>query len=155
MQHTFRTILTCIVLTMLSNCSPQERTTVTAEEISSALPQTHISMEHLYANQEEQAEFIIKKIREYFPNPREARIMLTIAKCESTGLIHWLPDGSLRPNSAGESSAAGVFQVLLKKHREMYEKIGLDMHDIDDYMKFVVYLKKTQGFSAWQCYLNQ
>lgn len=94
-----------------------------------------------------QAELVQEKIKEHFPQKHP--VMLAIANCESTGYIHW-ENGELRPNSEGKSSAAGVFQVLLNLHAEEIRRLGLDMNNIDDYMTFVKYLQKSQGYGAWK-----
>lgn len=101
--------------------------------------QSKVDYEALYANPEAQAAFIRAKIREYFP--RDYHTMIAIANCESTGLIHWKPDGSLLPHHQGASSSAGVFQVLLYGHRHAIAKHGLDMNNIDDYLTFVKMLR--------------
>lgn len=103
----------------------------------------------LYTNQTAQTAYVKQKIRQYFP--RRAAVMLAIANCESTGYVHWLPDGTLRPNSAGGSSAAGVFQVTLYLHRKDIKRMGLNMNNIDDYMRFVKYLADRNGgrLSDW------
>ena len=92
-----------------------------------------------------QREFIEAKIIEYFPN--NTREMLAIASCESRGFVHREADGRLIKNP--KSSASGVFQVLLYTHRPDYERMGLDMQNIDDYMRFVQHLRRTQGRSPW------
>lgn len=104
---------------------------------------------HLYADQYAQKVFVQEKITEFFPTTY--RTMLAIASCESTGLIHWLPDGTLRPHDAGASSAAGVFQVLLGLHRDEIQSLGLDMSNPDDYFTFVRHLhdRNSNPFSDW------
>ncbi len=100
-----------------------------------------IDTQALYTNPEAQAAFITKKIKEHFP--RTYPTMIAIASCESHRdglLVHWEPDGSLRPNEAKKSSAAGVFQVTLYGHRDAIASLGLDMNNIDDYLTFVKYL---------------
>ncbi len=105
-------------------------------------------------DREQQAAFVRKKIIEHFPKDPT---MLRIANCESTGFIHWLKDGKTlrptsirKPNGRPASSAGGVFQVLLKLHAPDIRRLGLNMQDIDDYMEFVKYLRKTQGHNAWK-----
>lgn len=110
---------------------------------------------HLYENPQEQRAFIEAKIYQYFPEPGIAQAMIAIANCESTGLVHWLPDGTLRPNipKKGEepSSARGFLQILFNLHRPDYERLGLDVSDIDDYMRFARHLFDTQGpENAWE-----
>ena len=103
---------------------------------------------HLYGNPTAQRKFMETKIHAYFPG-QLGHTMIAIANCESTGLVHWLPDGRLRPHSTGKSSAAGTFQVLLTYHRKQIRSMGLDMRNVDDYMKFVLYLHKQQGLHPW------
>ena len=110
--------------------------------------------EHLYSDTEAQRIFMESKFHEYFPEPGLAEAVIELADCESTGLIHWLPDGTLRPNipkkGRKQTSAGGVMQVLLSLHRKDYRRLGLDMYDIDDYMKYVRHLYDTQGpANAW------
>jgi hypothetical protein len=98
-----------------------------------------------------QDELVRKEIREVIGNDPT---MEAIAGCESTGdpelIKHLEPDGSLLKHSTRASSAAGAFQVLLKLHGPEIKRQGLDMQKIDEYMKFVAYLKKTQGYNAWK-----
>ena len=103
--------------------------------------------QHLYGDPAAQAAFIKMKLREYFP--KHYRTMLAIASCESTGLQHWNPDGSLVKNPG--SSAEGFMQVLLKLHRPEIKAMGLDMQDLDDYLKFVywLYARPPSRFSDW------
>ena len=102
----------------------------------------------LYGNPNAQRKFMEAKIHEHFPGSL-GYTMVAIANCESRDLIHWLPDGRLRPNSSGKSSAAGTFQILLKLHHRDIRRLRLDMRDVDDYLRFVKYLYKQQGFHPW------
>lgn len=107
-----------------------------------------VDYEALYANPTAQAAFIKEKIKEHFP--QDYPVMIAIASCESTGLVHWTADGSLLPQSEGKSSAAGVFQVTLKGHAKSIAKHGLNMEDIDEYMKFVKVLRDGQpNYADW------
>ncbi len=102
---------------------------------------TSVDYQALYTNPEAQAAFITNKIKEHFPKTYPT--MIAIASCESHRnglLVHWEPDGSLRPNETGASSAAGSFQVTLYGHRKEIERLGLDMNNIDDYLSFVKHL---------------
>lgn len=104
---------------------------------------------HLYNDPSAQAEFVEQKIREHFPTD-VAEAMLHVANCESAGLVHWLPDGTLRPHDANESSARGVLQILFQLHGPDIQRMGLDMRNIDDYMQFARHLFDTQGpENAW------
>lgn len=107
-----------------------------------------VDYEALYANPEAQAAFIKEKIKEHFP--RDYPVMIAIANCESTGLIHWRADGSLLPNSEGASSAAGVFQVTLDGHSKSIARHGLDMKEVDEYMTFVKLLVRGRpNYADW------
>lgn len=94
----------------------------------------------LLTDETAQRAFVEAKIREHFPESYP--IMLAIAYCETRArpYIHWEPDGSLRPNASGASSAAGVFQVLLQLHEPDIAARNLEMQRIDDYLQFVKYL---------------
>lgn len=108
----------------------------------------HQAPSWLIKDEERQARFIRSKIKEHFPD--RYRDVLAIAECESAGLIHWGHDGSLLQNEKGESSAAGVLQVLLKLHRPDYEELNLNMEDIDDYLTFVRQLiERRGGYGDW------
>ncbi len=135
--------LSCIALAMVLVLNQTAASAVYANEETQAVSTA------LHHDEEKQRIFIRQKIREYFPDTFDT--MLAIAHCESTGLIHWYPDGTLRPNEAGKSSAAGVFQVLLKRHGPDINRMGLDMHNIDDYMTFVRWLhdRTRDPFSDW------
>lgn len=105
---------------------------------------------HLHSDPKGQAVLMETKMREYFPE-HAAEAMIAVAECESTGLLHWLPDGSLRPHSTHSSSARGVLQILIDLHGPDIERMGLDMNDIDDYMVFARHLYDTQGpQNAWK-----
>jgi hypothetical protein len=107
-----------------------------------------VDYEALYANPTAQAAFIKEKIKEHFP--RDYPVMIAIASCESTGLIHWTEEGSLLPQSEGKSSAAGVFQVLLNGHEDAIAKHRLDMHDVDDYLTFVkILVDGRPNYADW------
>gem|GEM_PF-972828 len=86
--------------------------------------------------------------------------MLTIADCESYGgkdglLMHVGPDGELVKNP--NSSAAGVFQVLLYLHRDDYANLGLDPRQVGDNIEFakeLVERRHKRGLSPygdWEC----
>lgn len=106
----------------------------TPEELFASPKQQRVLMEHL--------------IRTTFPD--RYRTMLAIANCESRGLIHWLPDGSLRPHDQGASSAAGVFQVLRTLHGPEIQAKGLDLKDPLHYMIWVKYMvDRRPSLSDW------
>lgn len=82
--------------------------------------------------------------------------MKNIADCESN-IQHLLPDGSLKVNPDPDSSASGVFQVLLITHRPDYQRIDLDPRNAADNVKFARYMverKLRSGrppFEDWVC----
>lgn len=110
-----------------------------------ALANPTIAGESLTA--EAQRKHISTLIAEYFPD--DYATMKAIANCESTGLLHRLPDGSLLPNKEG-SSARGVFQVLMGVHAEEMQRMGLDPTNDDNYMTYVRHLYDSQGLSPWK-----
>ena len=102
----------------------------------------------LFASPSSQATLIRALIRETFPN--NYPVMLAIAHCESTGLIHWYPDGQLRPHSTRASSARGVFQVLANLHGPDIRSQGLDLRDPRQYMEWVrIMVDRRPSLSDW------
>ena len=93
-----------------------------------------------------QGKYIASKIQQVFP---DAPIMLYVANCESTGLIHREPDGSLLPNSGG-GTAKGVFQVLMRVHEKEFRRLGLDPNNDADYFKYVRILYDQGKTGPWQ-----
>jgi hypothetical protein len=85
-----------------------------------------------------------QKIKRVFS---DAPYMLDVANCESTGLIH-REKGSLIKNRQG-SSAQGVFQVLMSRHRAEMQKMGLDPNNTEDYLEYVRHLYDTFGLKPW------
>lgn len=108
----------------------------------------------LYSDSQAQSDFLKKKIHEYFSEEGVAEVMIAIAACEASNnprglLIHWQPDGSLFPNSAG-GQARGTFQVMSRQHAPEMKQRGLDINNLDDYLTFVRYLyDRNNGFNDW------
>lgn len=90
-------------------------------------------------------EHIAELIVEYFP--KNYRDMQVVANCESTGLVHRNPDGTLIANPT--STARGVFQLLMRIHGPEMKRMGLDPNNDDDYMKYVRHLYNSQGLEPW------
>ncbi len=88
---------------------------------------------------------IAEKIQQVFP---DAPIMLFVANCESAGLVHREPDGSLKRNETG-GSARGVFQVLMGLHDEELQRRGLNPHYDADYFRFVRILYDQGKLQPW------
>ena len=120
--------------------------TVLALLFTGGIPSAHAKQEPPipYAMQDW---FLRQKIQEHLND----KLMEIIAACESTGspkrIKHWNEDGSLVANP--DSSARGALQTLVYLHRKRIAELGLDMNNIDDYMRFVKDLKKRQGYGAW------
>lgn len=92
-------------------------------------------------------------LRYYFGD--DAEIMIAVGKCESTGLIHLNPNGSLRRNP--ETGAAGAFQVMLGVHASAARLQKLDInHNLQHYIRFVHHLYEADkerggtGLRPWQ-----
>jgi hypothetical protein len=83
--------------------------------------------------------------------------MVDIADCESNR-NQLRPDGSLKENSDPDSSAAGVFQILLITHRPDYERKNLNPVEVADNIRFARYMverKHRRGrenvYEDWEC----
>lgn len=74
----------------------------------------------------------------------DADIMLVVAECESTGLVHLTPDGRLLPNRRG-SGAIGVFQ-LMPVH---FTASKSALRDLGKYMEVVHKLHQDKGLQPW------
>ncbi len=96
-------------------------------------------------NLSEEGRHIAHVIQRVFP---DAPIMLHIANCESTGLIHREPDGSLLRNRDG-SSARGVFQVLMRVHQDEFARLGLDPNNDEHYFRYARLLYEQNGTQPW------
>lgn len=92
--------------------------------------------------------------------PQVVKKAIRIADCESYGgrdglIMHIGPDGKLVRNP--KSSAGGVFQTLLKTHGPTARKLGLDLTQVSDNVKFARYLvdgRRSRGqhmFADWVC----
>jgi hypothetical protein len=95
----------------------------------------------------EQREYIAELIVEFFPE--NFRTMKRIAECESTGMQHREPDGSLIPNRQG-SPARGVFQIMMNIHEPEMRRLGLDPNNDRDYMEYVRRLHDQRGVQPWR-----
>jgi len=113
---------------------------------NSALAKSTVSMPVAY---EDQDGFVRDKMREYLGY---LPLLEKVAGCESTGqpdkIKHWENDGSLVKNP--KSSAVGSLQILRKLHADWIAELGLNLKNIDDYMKFLKVLYSTQGYRAWE-----
>ncbi len=117
---------------------------ILALSVTGLQPARALANESLPAASDE-AEEIASLIQEYFPD--NYRTMLAVARCES-GLEHRDENGNLLPNQSG-GSARGVFQVLMRIHRDEMRRLGLNPEDDRDYMEYVRRLYDAQGLAPW------
>jgi hypothetical protein len=109
------------------------------------------------AQSPEQDEVIVEVIEETFADmPEHIDTMIRIAECESS-LTHVEPDGSLVENAEPNSSASGVFQILLITHGQEIERQGLpyDLTELTDHVAYAKHLVRTsiqagRPFSDWR-----
>ena len=88
-------------------------------------------------------EDIINEIHRVFP---DAPVMLSVAYCE--GVVN----GELSVdvvNPTNQSYDTGVFQISRKYHHKHYTKLGLDMTDYRDNIKFARILYDESGLQPW------
>lgn len=83
-------------------------------------------------------------IKDYFA---DIPIMTKIARCESRNR-HFNKSGQVL---RGEKTPLdrGVMQINLYYHQATAEKLGLDLHDIDDNVAYARYLYEKQGAKPW------
>lgn len=73
--------------------------------------------------------------------------MIQVARCEST-FRHTLADGSVLRGKV-DSADTGVMQINKRYHAATAEKLGLDLENIYDNMKYARYLYEKQGTQPW------
>ncbi len=83
-------------------------------------------------------------INDYFA---DIPILAEIAKCESR-YRHYNSNGNILKGEEN-SSDRGVMQINLFYHAKTAEKLGLDIHDLDDNVKYARYLYEKQGAKPW------
>jgi len=85
-----------------------------------------------------------KFLNDYFA---DMPLMAKIAKCESRNRHFNKSGGVLR----GEVTPLdrGVMQINLYYHAKTAEKLGLDVHNIDDNVAYARYLYEKQGAKPW------
>lgn len=83
-------------------------------------------------------------INDYFA---DIPIMIKIARCESRNR-HFNKSGHVL---RGEKTPLdrGVMQINLYYHQKTAEKLGLDLHDIDDNVAYARYLYEKSGAKPW------
>lgn len=80
-------------------------------------------------------------IRETFPH--NAATMLRVASCEG-GIQDDAPT-----NPTNGSFDKGIYQVSEKYHGAEAKKLGLDLHDVRDNIKFAKLLYDREGLKPW------
>ncbi len=85
-----------------------------------------------------------KFLNDYF---YDIPIMVKIAKCESRNR-HFDKTGQVLKGEITPLDR-GVMQVNLYYHQKSAEKMGLDLHDIDDNVAYARYLYEKQGAKPW------
>jgi hypothetical protein len=85
-----------------------------------------------------------QEVREYFA---DIPVMVEIARCEST-FRHTLEDGSVL-RGVVDNRDLGVMQINTGYHQATADKLGLDLHDIQDNMAYARYLYEKQGTQPW------
>lgn len=86
-------------------------------------------------------------VRTYFA---DLPVMVKIARCESS-FEHFDPKGpnGLNTNPASNSSASGVFQILLKTHGPEAARLGFDLKTIEGQLKYARHLYNKGGTRDW------
>ena len=83
-------------------------------------------------------------IKQYFPNDWERAI--EIFTCES-GLMQEKNGKVVQ----GPTNDFGIAQVHVPSHKKELNRLGLDVMDIEDNVKFASFLFKQEGWSPWVC----
>lgn len=83
-------------------------------------------------------------VKDYFA---DMPIMAKIAKCESRNR-HLDKNGRILKGEITPLDR-GVMQVNLHYHQETAEKMGLDLHDLDDNVAYARYLYEKSGAKPW------
>jgi len=83
-------------------------------------------------------------IKDYFA---DIPIMTEIARCESRNR-HLGKNGEVLKGEITPLDR-GVMQINLYFHEETAEKMGLDLHDLDDNVTYARYLYEKQGAKPW------
>lgn len=87
---------------------------------------------------------IEKFITDYFA---DIPILVHIAKCESR-FRHLNSSGTILKGVQNQSDR-GVMQINLFYHAKTAEKMGLDVHNLDDNVAYARYLYEKEGAKPW------
>ena len=89
-------------------------------------------------------ENVEKFINDYFA---DIPVLTEIAKCESQ-YRQFNANGEILRGKRN-SYDRGVMQINILYHAETAEKLGLDIHNIDDNVRYARYLYEKQGAKPW------
>lgn len=87
---------------------------------------------------------IEKFISDYFA---DIPILAEIAKCESR-YRHFNSSGAVLKGYKNNYDT-GVMQINILYHAKTLEKLGLDVHDLDDNVRYARYLYEKDGAKPW------
>lgn len=87
---------------------------------------------------------IEKFVNDYFA---DIPILAQIAKCESQ-YRHLSKNGEVLRGEENRSDR-GVMQINVFYHAKTAQKLGLDVHDLDDNVAYARYLYEKQGAKPW------
>jgi hypothetical protein len=110
---------------------------VEVEEVTIVVPPKEVRIEVVYNWTPERIE---KEVMKVFP---DAPIMLKVMKCEGGYDID-------AHNPTNNSHDRGLFQVSTKYHGAEVKRLGLDMNDPIDNLKFARILYDRNGLGDWQ-----
>ena len=85
-----------------------------------------------------------KFINDYFA---DIPVLTEIAKCESR-FRHFNSAGTVLEGKKNRYDR-GVMQINILYHAETAEELGLDIHDLDDNVRYARYLYEKQGAKPW------
>jgi hypothetical protein len=93
-------------------------------------------------------------VNDYFT---DIPILVSIAGCESR-YRHLSRDGNVLQGEQN-SYDRGVMQINLLYHEKTAQKLGLDLHDLDDNVAYARYLYEKEGAKPWMsssaCWANK
>ncbi|GEM_PF-2476324 len=125
--------------------------------ISSGKAHAEAQYAHLYADPDAQTAFMKEKIRITFQKygERVVRQAIRVASCETSGvpnghILQWDAKGNLLPNKKGGQARAS-FQVMSRLHKPDFDRKGLKIEVLADYLVFVEYLfnRNKNSFQDW------
>lgn len=92
------------------------------------------------------SENVEKFVRDYFINAGVPELA-EVARCEST-FRHYDKNGQVLKGKV-DSRDTGVMQINLHYHADTAEKLGLNVHNIDDQLAYSLNLHGRKGLKPW------